>query len=164
MTMQNGTIETRALSQPLCRLARFAALFMLLTPAWMLAGCGSEDDGKAVAAEVASAWVNSSIDEVSGAVAELVIGEEPAVAGLAAGALSGLIRDGLSWTYSEPMRLREGRYEVTATAVADITVTIPLLDDRRYVASLPLNLEVDIEARNVASWLPDLDSATVESR
>ena len=145
--------------------ARFAVLFLLLTTvSWTIVGCGGGDDGKAVAAEVASAWVDSSIDQVSGAVTELVISEEPALASLAAGALSGLIREGLSWTYSEPVRLRENRYQVTATAVADVTIKIPLLDDRRYVATVPFNLEVDTDTKAVASWLPDLVSATVEGK
>lgn len=144
--------------------ARITVMFLLLTAAaWMLAGCGGDDE-KAVAAEVATAWVDSSIDEVSQAVAELVIDEEPAVASLAAGALSGLVRESLSWDYSDPVRLREGRYTVTATATADVQVKIPLVLDARYVATLPFNLEVDTGAKSVSSWLPDPGSATVESR
>ena len=144
-------------------LARFTALLLLLTAVgWTIAGCGGGDNEKAVAAEVASDWVDSNIDQVSHAAAELAISEEPALASLSAGALSGLIREGLSWTYSEPVRLRENRYGVTATAVADVTIKIPLLDDRRYVATVPINLEVDTDAKVVASWLPDLGSATVE--
>lgn len=146
-------------------LARVLALFLLLTAVgWMTAGCGSGDDGKAVAAEVAANWVDSSVEQVSETVAELIISEEPAMANLAAGALSGLIREGLSWTYSEPVRLREDRYQVTATAAADVTVKIPLLDDRRYVGTVPFNLEVDTNARVVSSWLPDLGSATLEGK
>ena len=147
-------------------LARVATLFALLTTVgWTIAGCGSGDDGKAVAAEVASDWVESNSELVSGAFLDLVIREESATAGPSAGAHSrGIFWEGLSWTYSEPVRLREGRYQVTATAVADVTVIPTLLDDRRYVATVPFNLEVDTNDKVVASWFPDLGSATAEGK
>ena len=146
-------------------LARVAALLLLLTTfAWTIAACGTGEDEEAVAIEVATNWVDSNISELSEAVADLVLDEEPALASLAAGGLAGLIRENVSWTYSEPVRLRESRYRVTATAVADATIKIPLLDDRRYVATVPFNLEVDTDARDVVSWLPDLGSVSVESK
>lgn len=157
----SGTMESSA-SQYLA-LARFAALCLLLATAWTLAGCQNQDDDKAVAVDVASAWVDSSIDEVSSAIAELVIRERPAAATLAAGAISGLIRERLSWDYSEPVRLREGRYRVTATAVADITVQIPPLVNANYMVTMPFNLDVDTDNKEVVSWLPDLNSAAVAS-
>ena len=146
-------------------LARVAALLLLLTTfAWTIAACGTGEDEEAVAIEVATNWVDSNISELSEAVADLVLDEEPALASLAAGGLAGLIRENVSWTYSKPVRLRESRYRVTATAVADATIKIPLLDDRRYVATVPFNLEVDTDARDVVSWLPDLGSVSVESK
>ena len=145
--------------------ARVATLLLLLaTFTWTTAACGTGEDEEAVVIEVASNWVDSNVSVISETVADLVLDDEPALASLVAGGLAGLIRENISWTYSGPVRLRENRYRVTATAVADATIKIPLLDDRRYVATVPFNLEVDTNARNVVSWLPDLGSASVESK
>lgn len=140
----------------------FALILLIVSCAGLMAGCG--EDKNAIAAEVARGWTNSSISDISDAVAEMVIDEEPIVARLAAAALAGLIRENLSWDYSEPERISEDRYSVIATATADVKIEIPPLADKLYVVSLPFNLEVDTDARSVLRWVPDLRSAKFDER
>ena len=143
---------------------QFATLIMLtIVCVGLLAACGGEDK-KAIATEVAKTWTDTSMSGVSGTVAELIIGEEPMVAQLAGGALAGLVRETLTWDYSEPERESEDRYAVTATATADVRIDVPLVADKRYVVSVPFNLDVDTNSRAVVSWIPDLRSGKFEER
>ena len=108
---------------------------------------------KAIAAEVARALANDSINRVSDVVAEIVIGEEPIVTRLVAGALASLILQNLAWDYSEPERDSEDRYSVIATATANVKIEMPPLVDKSYVVSLPFNLDVDADAKSVFASL-----------
>ncbi len=135
---------------------------MALVGLWV--GCGGGESREDIATEVARGWVNTSIDQVSDATVELIIGENPSLTQLAGGVIAGEIRDNLSWTYSVPKRESEDRYSVTATAVADLKIDIPLLGDKAYSVSAPFNLEVDTKARTVSDWSLDLLSARVEER
>lgn len=138
-----------------------ALILLVIACAVLLVGCGGEDK-KQIAAEVAAKWVDTSIDEASDAVAELVIGENPIVTQVAGGVLAGRIRENLSWDYSEPERRGEDQYAVTATATADIKVEAPPLIDKRYVASLPFKLDVDTDSKSVLRWVPDSLAAKIE--
>lgn len=143
---------------------QLASLVLLtIACAGLMAACGGEDK-KAIATEVAKEWTNTTINEVSDTAAELIIGEEPIVAQLAGGALAGLIRENITWEYAEPERKSDDRYAITVTATADVKVEIPLVADKRYVVSVPFNLDVDTDSRAVVSWIPDLRSIKLEER
>ena len=143
-------------------LQTFALVSLIISCTGLLAGCG--EDKKAIAAEAARAWTNNSVNQVSDAVAEVVIGEEPIFTPLASGALAGLIRQNLSWDYSAPERISDDRYSIIATAKADVKIeTLPLVD-KSYVVSLPFNLDIDTDAKSVLRWVPDFRSAKIDER
>ena len=132
--------------------------------AGLWAGCGGGESKEDIATEVAREWVNASIGLVSQATVELIVGEKPALTQLAGGVIANQVRQNLSWTYSAPKEESEDRYSITATAVADLKIDIPLLGEREYSVSAPFNLEVDTGARDVSEWSLDLLSARVEER
>ena len=132
--------------------------------AGLWAGCGGGESKEDIATEVAREWVNASIGLVSQATVELIVGEKPALTQLAGGVIANQVRQNLSWTYSAPKEESEDRYSITATAVADLKIDIPLLGEREYSVSAPFNLEVDTGVRAVSEWSLDLLSARVEER
>ena len=84
-------------------MARIAALFLILMASVSLAaGCGSGESQEDIATEVARTWVDKSIDEVSDAVVELVIGKVPVVSQIAGDAIAEQVRDNVVWSYSAP--------------------------------------------------------------
>ena len=135
---------------------------MALVGLW--AGCGGGESKEDIATGVAREWVNTSTGLVSEATVELIVGEKPALTQLAGGIIADQIRENLSWTYSVPKEESEDRYSVTATAVADLKIGIPLLGEKAYSVSAPFNLEIDTDARAVSDWSLDLLSARVEER
>ena len=135
---------------------------MALAGLW--AGCGGGESRENIATGVARDWVNTSIDLVSEATVELIVGEKPALTQLAGGVIADQVRENLSWTYSTPKEEGEDRYSITATAVADLKIDIPLLGEREYSVSAPFNLEIDTRARAVSEWSLELLSARVEER
>jgi len=141
-----------------------ALLLMAMALAGLWAGCGGGESKEDIATEVAREWVNASIGLVSQATVELIVGEKPALTQLAGGVIADQIRQNLSWTYSAPKEESEDRYSITATAVADFKIDIPLLGEREYSVSAPFNLEVDTGSRAVSEWSLDLLSARVEER
>ncbi len=146
-------------------MTKIAALLLTsITLVGLWAGCGGGESKEDIATAVAKEWVNTSIDLVSDATVELVVGENPALTQLAGGVIADQIRENLSWTYSGPKEESEDRYSVTATAVADLKIGLPLLGEKEYSVSAPFNLEIDTAARTVSEWSLDLPSARVEER
>ena len=143
---------------------RMATLTILLAIcAWSIIGCGGPSNEE-IAVETAQRWVDSSIDQVSDAVVELVAGEYPALAGIASAVVADQVRDNLEWEYSTPQREDDDHYSLTATATAGIQVQVPLLGSQDYSASMPFNLVVDTNERTVVSWSPNLVGASIERR
>ena len=60
-----------------------------------------------------------------------------------------------------PRRRLHGKYDVTATATAEIALSLPLLGTKTYAVSLPFDLNIDTTAGSIVSWIPNLPSATV---
>ena len=138
---------------------------LTLTVSIILAGCGGGESKEEIASRVAREWLKTNVQELVDEVVDLVIGEVPVVSQLASGILSGQILeklDNIAWQYSAPMRRSEDRYQVVATASAEIEIELPLIGTRVYKVSLPFNLDVDTEDESVVSWLPDVTAASVE--
>lgn len=124
--------------------------------------CGVNQE--AVATRVATDWVTDTVDSVSEEFARLVIGDYPILAQVAGDVLADRIQDSVTWAYNEPRCESDGRCRLIATASVTIDVSVPLLGDRRYVASLPFSLLVDTDAESVLRWQPQPQDASVEER
>lgn len=118
-----------------------------------------------IATSVATDWVTDSVRIVSDEFVKLVLGEVPVLGQLAAGVLADRIQDTATWQYSIPKCGADDRCELTATASVTIDVSLPLVGDKTYAASLPFDLQVDTNRRMVERWVPDVLAASVrESR
>ena len=79
-------------------MTKIAALFLTLMVIISLAtACGSGESQEDIATEVARTWVDNSIEDVSNAVAALVIGNDPIVSKIAGDVLAGQVRDNVVW-------------------------------------------------------------------
>lgn len=137
-----------------------AALFLLALAT--SAACGGNKE--AIATRVVTEWITDSVDPVADEVARLVIRDYPVLTQVAGDILADRIVDSATWEYSEPDCDPYDRCQVTATTSVSIDVTLPVLGDRRYVASLPFSLLVDTEEESVLRWNPVPVDATVEER
>ena len=143
---------------------RLATLSLLLVICvWSAVGCGGPSKEE-IALETAQQWVDASIDQVSEAVVELVAGEYPALAGIAASVVADQVRDNLDWEYSTPRHEAGDQYSLTATASAEFEVNVPLLGTQEYSVSVPFNLTVDTGIRSVVDWSISLTGASVNVR
>ena len=125
------------------------------------AGCTSQ---AGVATRIATDWVTDSTSIVTGEFVDLVVGDIPFVSQLARSVLEDQIRDSVTWEFSTPECGSNSRCEVVATASVEIVVDLPLAEPRRFTASLPFNLLVDTERRELVRWVPDLPAASVRER
>ena len=137
-----------------------AAFLSAIIFAGMVPGCGGGPSKETIATDVAKEWTATSFDQVSEELIGLIVGEAPVVGRLAAGILSDQINDNIQWSYSTPTRLDNDLYRTTASAKIKLTVSVPLLGEKTYVSSLPLNLDVDTKERAVSNWSSDFSSAT----
>ena len=128
----------------------------------MSAACGGSQE--AIATRVVTGWVTDNIDPVSDEIARLVLGDFPLLTQVAGDVLADRIEDSVTWEYADPECEPDDRCNVTATASVTIDVTLPLLGDRRYVASLPFSLLVDTESESVLRWNPTPLDASVEEQ
>ena len=125
--------------------------------------CSSEDPevAKGKALSVAHQWVEDSTELVAGAMVEFVVGEQPAAA-MVRNVVAGEIHDQLDWTYSEPDRLSDGVYGITATAKSSVALdSLPLVGSISFEAMLPIDLEINVDDESVTKWTPVLSEASV---
>ena len=147
------------------------ALAALAIVAVMVAACGEESESD-IATKAAKDWVDRNIDRAADEIVALLIGEAPIVSQIASDVLAGQIRRNVNWTYSTPSRRIEYqadswdtyeakvRYDVTATATVELTLSLPMAGPKTYTVSLPFDLEVKTETRS-AGGDPDRPSGTV---
>ena len=92
---------------------------------------------------------------------EFVVGEQPAAA-MVRNVVAGEIHDQLDWTYSEPDRLSDGVYGITATAKSSVALdSLPLVGSISFEAMLPIDLEINVDDESVTKWTPVLSEASV---
>ena len=150
------------------------ALLMALMLAVTVAGvsCGDRRDREEISTEVATEWVQDSIEVVSDVVVELLIlspalrdtvGKMPDTEALLAGLVADQIRDNIAWSYSKPALEWQALYRVTATAALEIEIDLPIVGAWPYAVTLPFHLLIDTDAEKVQEWTADFDNAAVAS-
>ena len=105
-------------------------------------------------------WSGNSTKTVITEVLNLVTSVVPG-ASLFNEVIANQIQDALSWEYSEPVKMNEGIYEVSATASTQTSFDLPVLGTKAYEARLPFVLQVDVSNGSVSEWSVDLDNASV---
>ena len=114
-----------------------------------------------IALSVARGWTGSSIDDISELAMGLLVGNAPVITQIGGDVLADRIRDEVTWSYSTPYCPYEGRCEVTATARADLDISIPLVFNDTVTVELPFDLDIDTEGRQVTDWTPNVLAASV---
>ena len=136
-------------------------LFLALLIVVALAGCGGGESNEGKALRIAQEWAASRPEPVVGAVVDLFLGNVPIVSGLARNKITDQVNKQLTWEYSEPQRVSGNIYQVTATVSTEAKFEVPIFGSRAYQASLPFNLQVDLESGTVKEWAPVLSAASV---
>jgi len=122
--------------------------------------CGSESQ-EDISLEVAKEWTDDSIENVSESVVQLVVGEFSIVGRLAADVLADQVKERISWSYRGIGSEGDDSYRVVATASLNLNIDIPIIGDKEYSVSLPIDLWVNTADRTVDRWVPNIPSASV---
>ena len=151
---------------------RGVALVTALALTFAAVFCGGGPDREAISTEVATEWVQDSVDLVSEVVVELLnvspalrdaLDRMPQSKALLARLVAGQISDKIAWSYSAPVQDGEALYRVTATAAMELEIGLPLIGDQVFAVTLPFNLLIDTDARAIEEWGVDLANAAVAS-
>lgn len=112
----------------------------------MLPGCAGKDPS-VIAGEVAREWAADNIDSVSKSIAGLIANDSPLFKTVIAKTIEKDINERIAWKFSEPRKVAEDRYEVVATAYADIDLSIMGM----YTVSVDYNLTIDTENKQIVT-------------
>lgn len=134
-------------------------MFIILCGIAVVACSGG--DPEEVATEVAHQWIDSSVEEVSEILAELLTSGTPVLNQLAGSLIEGQIRERVQWTLSTPSKVAEDRYKIVASA--RVPIDIDALIKWNSVVSLDFSLSINTAQREVVSWFPDSASFDVQS-
>ena len=118
--------------------------------------CTSENEEQ-IAATVARDWTTSSVDRVSDSLGGAATGGIPGLGQVVTSVIRDQIRQKVSWTYSEPVKVGDGRYDVVATATAPVDIGI-LTFQRSYALSGNFELSINVEEKKVVDWRFDATS------
>ncbi len=144
---------------------------LLIVPLALMVACEGGIGGPTPAptptkAEIAEAaareWASASIGKVSDDLIDFAYGEVPVVSRLAGDVLVEQIRTSATWTFATPQPGFGHGYEVTATVSVQLTIDLPLLDEKAYLVSLPVRLDVDTVDKAILDWSPHILGATIE--
>ena len=145
------------------KISRVAIVFLCVLPLGIM-GCGASGNGeterKAQVLNAARNWTEIQTETVTANIVTVVTSAVPG-SPLFRGAIARQIAGRLNYAYSEPVKMSDGAYEITATVSAQATINPPLLGEKTYRASLPINLRVDLATASVISWSADFDRASV---
>ena len=126
-------------------------IFIIALP--VIPGC-SQKDPAIIATEVAKEWASQNIDTVSKSIAGLIVSESPLFTKIVATTIENKINQNISWEFSEPQKMAEDRYEVTATAYTDTELSLL----GTYEISLDYDLTIDTGNRQVLNADVDVSS------
>ena len=125
-------------------------------------GCGDgEAERKKQALDAAQSWTENVTQPVIAEVVTLVTSGVPG-ASLFSDLIASQIADSLTWGYSDPVKITEGIYAVTATVSTQASLDLPLVGSKTYKAALPFDLQVDVNTGSITQWSVDLDNASVD--
>ena len=66
------------------------------------------------------------------------------------------------WSFSTPQPGFGHRYDVTATVSVELTIDLSQSDEKAYLVSLPVHLDVDTVDKAILDWSPYILGATIE--
>ena len=135
----------------LISVATLVAALLLVTQA-----CGGKS-AEETASEVARDWAASSVGNVASELGILVTDDFPILRDLTAAVINNQVQEHLAWSYSDPIKVSEGQYEVVVTASTQITLNL-LLVEKEYRVSADFILLVDTPGKLVQSWQLDIGS------
>lgn len=136
---------------------------MILVPLLLISvvgGCTPEQDTKIETREIAKQWVRERTETIATQIAESVIGKSPVLQSIAASRIKDLIKDKMGWDFSDPQKIGDDKYSVTAKAQTDFEV--PLLG--AYGVAVNFDLEIDTEKREVIHHLLNIGSLVISKR
>ena len=122
------------------------------------AACSNQEG---VATRVATDWVTESAEAVTEEFVRLTTGDIPLVGQLARSVLEDQLRDSVTWEFSTPECASDDECDLIATATVRVGFSLPFEGNKVYAASLPFDLRVDTERREVTRWTPDVAAASV---
>ena len=134
-----------------------ASLFLVLSSV----SCAAEPEE--VALRAASEWTVSSVESISSRISESLAGQLPLAEIISAG-VEDQIRDKVNWSYSDPAKTAQDRYEVLAKANSSIRIPVPFKSDRRYDITVDFVLEVDTKSAKVVADQIDVSSLAIRER
>ena len=123
---------------------RYCVCALLLPVFGIAVAACSGADPEQVATEVAQQWTESSIDEVSRLLGEVVTGGTPVLERITESVIGMHIRERVQWSLSTPSKVAEDRYEVVASTRVPIDINLVALE-WSSVVSVDLELSIDTD-------------------
>ena len=126
-----------------------------------MVSCAAEPEE--VALRAASEWTVSSVESISSRIGESLAGQLPLAEIISAG-VEDQIRDKVKWSYSDPAKTAQDRYEVLAKASSSIRIPVPFKSDKRYDITVDFVLVVDTKSASVVDDQIDVSSLAIRER
>lgn len=133
-------------------------LILGLLACLLLIACGKSDEE--IASEVAQEWTESSFRALEDTFS-ILMGGVPVLSQVASSMIMDQIEEKVVWQL-EPAECRgDNNCSVVAHASADLDVNLPMVVNDTVSVGLPFILQIDTSDKEVDTWTPDFDRATV---
>ena len=118
---------------------------------------------RTVAREVAKDWTSTRVHDAAQTFLGLMRANELALLAVAGELITDQIEERVDWSYSAPIRLEDNIYGVVVTAATGFEVDLAVLQ-KSYQLSMSFNLTIDTDEEKLMTWMPDVESLTVEEK
>jgi hypothetical protein len=114
-----------------------------------------------VAKRIVKDWEKSKVSDIADEIVRIIPGQVPFLRELASTSLSGMLRNNLIFSASDPQKISDDLYNIIDTVRIKVGPGIPFID-KQFTVSINYSINVDVKAKRIVKASPDISSLKIE--
>ncbi len=114
-----------------------------------------------VAKGIVKNWEKSKVSDIADEIVRIIPGQVPFLRELASTSLSGMLRNSLIFSASEPHKISDNIYHIIDTVRIKVGPGIPFID-KQFTVSINYNINVDVKVKKIVKASPDISSLKID--
>lgn len=106
-------------------------------------------------------WEKSKVSDIAEEIVRIIPGQVPFLRELASTSLSGMLRNNLIFSASEPQKISDNIYRIIDTVRIKVGPGIPFID-KQFTVSINYSINVDVKVKKIVKASPDISSLKID--
>ncbi|GEM_PF-2057476 len=114
-----------------------------------------------VAKRIVKDWEKSKVSDIADEIVRIIPSQVPFLRELASTSLSGMLRNKLIFSASDPQKISDDIYNIIDTVRIKVGPGIPFID-KQFTVSINYSVNVDVKAKKIVKSSPDISSLKID--